>query len=636
MTLRILLNVTHLLGVGHLNRAAALARALAAAGHDVTLASGGLPSPLLNAGTVRVVQLAPVKVAGTAFSRLLDPDGAPASPAYLAARREALLDVLAAARPDVVITELFPFGRRALAEENLALVEAAGNMDPRPAILASVRDVLVASSKPERIAETHRILRDRYDAVLVHGDPTVLPLEASWPLVDDIRPLLRYTGYIDDASAASDGAGADGCGAILVSGGGSAASLPLYRSAVAAAREIIDRPWRLLIGAGVGEADFAALRAEAPPHVTVERARPDFPALLARAAVAISQFGYNTAVDLLRAGTRAVVVPFEAGGETEQRLRAERFSREGLLTLVPQADLTPDALARAIRAALAAPPPPSASIDRGGLARSVGFVEEIAAERHRQPCRTSRGGPWRQLDDALKARADAGQPLLLWWRDDDATTPTPALERLLAMAERHQMPLALAAIPAGATPALSELLRDAPAVNVLVHGFAHHNHAPADAKKAEFGDHRPAAALAEDARAALALARERFGDKLVPAFVPPWNRLAPALVTALPALGYRGLSTFGRRKPAAGLVVVNTHCDPIDWHGHRGLVDEDALLAQLAVQIEQAPADEPIGLLTHHLVHREAVWSFCERLLERLGAATVVRSLSASELFSSP
>jgi predicted glycosyltransferase len=633
VSLSVLLSVTHLLGVGHLNRVAALARALAAAGHEATLVSGGLPSPLLDAGAARIVQLPPVKVAGTAFSRLLAPDGELASPTYLATRCEALLATLEATRPDVVLTELYPFGRRSLAGENRALIEAAWRMTPRPAIIASVRDVLVASSKPKRIAETHDILRAFYDAVLVHGDPAVLPLDASWPLTDELRSLLNYTGYIDDGRTA-EVARADRTDEILVSGGGSAASLPLYRSAVAAAREIADRGWRILVGNGVSESDFAALRADAPAHAIIERTRPDFPALLARAAVAVSQFGYNTAVDLLRAGTRAVVVPFEEGGETEQRLRAERFAREGLLTLLPQADLSPEALAAAIRAALAAPPPPAASIDRQGLARSVTLIKAIAAGSSApQRAKGARSRPWQKLDDALKARADAGRPLHFWWRDDDAIAPTSALDRLLAMARGYRVPLALAVIPAAAQPALAERLKGEPAVHVLVHGFRHDNHAPPGEKKAEFGPHRPLDALLADAGAALSPLRAGFAEQLVPAFVPPWNRLSPALIPVLPGLGFRGLSTFGRQGAAPNLVIANTHCDPIDWHGGRGLVDEGKLLARLITHFAEAPAEAPVGLLTHHLVQDEVVWDFCERLIEHLLAAPMTRPLSAAEIF---
>jgi hypothetical protein len=136
--------------------------------------------------------------------------------------------------------------------------------------------------------------------------------------------------------------------------------------------------------------------------------------------------------------------------------------------------------------------------------------------------------------------------------------------------------------------------------------------------------------------------RAAFGqEKLVPVLVPPWNRIAPDLVQKLPALGYCGLSTFGRRaarEPAPGLVQVNTHVDPIDWRGSRGLLAPAALIRQLAAAVSarvdgRQNADEPIGLLTHHLIHDEALWAYCAALLERLARHANLRYPSPRALF---
>ena len=50
MTPRVLLYVQHLLGIGHLRRAAAIARALAGGGFDVAFVSGGEGVPSLDIG----------------------------------------------------------------------------------------------------------------------------------------------------------------------------------------------------------------------------------------------------------------------------------------------------------------------------------------------------------------------------------------------------------------------------------------------------------------------------------------------------------------------------------------------------------------------------------------------------------
>ncbi|TGD97211.1 glycosyltransferase [Methylobacterium nonmethylotrophicum] len=659
---RILIAVTHLLGAGHLTRAAALARAFAGAGHAVTLVSGGLPAGLPAAlarlDGIRLVQLPPVRITGTAFTALLDPDGAPVTPERLAARRDALLAAFAEAAPEAVITELYPFGRRVLAPEFEALVAAVQAARPRPLLLASIRDILATPSRPERIAATQARLA-AYDAVLVHGDPAFLPLEASWPVEAEVARRLRYTGYVDEAEAGLRPSGPRA--GLVVSGGSSAAGLPLQEAAVAAAALTPGLSWRILVGRAVPEPAFAALQAAAPANAVVERARPDFRALLGEAALSVSQAGYNTVLDLLQSGCPALLVPFEAGHETEQRLRAETLAAHGLARVLPESALTAESLAAAV---LSAPPPATGhAIARDGARRSVAIVEEMleGAETGLQRSKPThspsplwggaRGGggaacgsavppappppltpphkgegkvlylhaspDFTLLTEALARAADAGRTVDLWWRDDDATAHTPALDRLLALAARTGWPVALAAVPGRAEPSLAARLTDEAGIDLLVHGLTHANRAPANARKAEFGPHRPLAALRSDAAEALRLAQARLGPRLLPVLVPPWNRIAPELPEALPALGYRGLSAAAPHPAVAGLAQAHAAVDPVAWRAGGGLADPEIVIARAARAVQEGG---PVGLLTHHLVQDDATWDFCERLLDRLAA----------------
>ncbi len=137
--------------------------------------------------------------------------------------------------------------------------------------------------------------------------------------------------------------------------------------------------------------------------------------------------------------------------------------------------------------------------------------------------------------------------------------------------------------------------------------------------------------------------RECSGARTLPVLVPPWNRIDPALVPALPGLGFRGLSTFRARRAreaAPGLRQVNTHLDPIDWHGDRGLAVEAGLIGIVAAQCAgdggrgRQTWTKPLAMLTHHLVHDGWIWSFVEELLARLGATGAVRFVSAEEAFA--
>lgn len=227
-----------------------------------------------------------------------------------------------------------------------------------------------------------------------------------------------------------------------------------------------------------------------------------------------------------------------------------------------------------------------------------------------------------QLNHALARCRAAGVVPLLWLRDDDATTPTHALDRLHDLCEATGLAAHLAVIPDGATPALGAYVSATPKFVPLVHGFVHQSHAPDGEKKAEFGAHRPLAARLADAQAGLTRLSSLFGPSLYPAFVPPWNRIAPDMGDALAGAGYLMLSTYGPRnapQAADGLVQINTHVDPIDWRGTRGLLAPDLILERLCQTLNarangETDPDEPLGILTHHLVHDAAIWEFCEWL----------------------
>lgn len=246
---------------------------------------------------------------------------------------------------------------------------------------------------------------------------------------------------------------------------------------------------------------------------------------------------------------------------------------------------------------------------------------------------------WTPLVHELARWQAAGLTLPLWWRDDDAIAPGPALDRLTALAGAHGLPVHLAVIPSGATQALADHVHTTPHLIPVVHGWSHLSHAPPGDKKAEFGDHRPLDTMQDEAAQGLARLSKLFSDRLIRMFVPPWNRIAPQMVGELAGLGYHALSTFTPRTAplaARGLVQVNTHLDPIAWKAGRGLADPDTLITQLVQQLAdrrtgRADNDEPYGLLTHHLVHDDAIWGFSDALLTRLMDGPV-RRWSISDL----
>ncbi len=366
--------VQHLLGIGHLRRTLSLARAAADAGLDTVVASGGVPVPGADPGGARLVQLPAVRAADRSFRKLVDQQGLPIDDAWRARRRAALLRAFDDAAPDTVITELFPFGRRQLAFELEPLLTRARARGCT--IVASVRDILVEPDKLERVGEAIERVERFFDHVLVHGDPAFVPFDTTFPGLGRIAPLVRYTGYVVDAAVSPSSGGG---GEVLVSAGGGAVGEPLLRAALAARplSAAHGRRWRFLVGEGLPEAVFSDLARAASRSVVVERARPDFPALLGRAHLSISQGGYNTVMEVLTAGLRAVVVPYAGGRESEQTLRAAALAERGALQVVGEGELSPALLAAAIDRALRRPPASAAGIDLGGIAATVALLKDL-------------------------------------------------------------------------------------------------------------------------------------------------------------------------------------------------------------------------------------------------------------------
>lgn len=381
--------VQHLLGIGHLQRAAVLARALAAQGVGVTLASGGRVPPeaarALSAEGVHLRQLPPASAADLSFKVLHDEDGQPIDDAWKARRRAALLEAWRAAGAQLLVLELFPFGRRQMRFELLPLLEAAVAAVPRPAIVCSVRDIVGGLKSAERRAEALALAERYFDRVLVHADASVVAFEDTFPEAPRIAQRLVHTGYVVAAAPAAQGAA--GTDEILVSAGGGAVGARLLEAAIGA-RALGSqraRTWRLLSGSNLPEADFRRLAALAARErgVVLERSRADFTTLLANCALSVSQAGYNTLLETVSARARAVVVPFSGGHETEQALRARRFAERGLLEVLDEAALSPQALAAAIERALARPRPGSNGVDLGGARRSAELLAALIAERAR-------------------------------------------------------------------------------------------------------------------------------------------------------------------------------------------------------------------------------------------------------------
>lgn len=347
---RVLFYVQHLLGIGHIARASLVASALAEDGFDVTMVTGGLPVPGFPGPGIRHVRLMPEVTSREGFSGLQDINGTVLDGDGERQRMEQLLAVLGEARPDIVITEAFPFGRRQMRFELLPFLDAIRAMRPKPLLFASIRDILQVNKKPGRDEETVALVREHFHSVLVHGDRNLTRIEDTFPLASEIADKILYTGLVAPAAPVPSPEQYR----VVVSAGGGAVGQKLLNAAVAA-RSLMASPgrWCVITGPNLDTASFDALASQSDGDMDVFRFRSDFRQLLGSADLSISQAGYNTVCDVLRAGCGSLLVPFAAGGETEQTARAVKLQELGLAQYIEEAAITPEAVAIGIEKALA-------------------------------------------------------------------------------------------------------------------------------------------------------------------------------------------------------------------------------------------------------------------------------------------
>ena len=384
---RVLFYVQHLLGIGHLRRAVTLANAMTHAGLEVTLVSGGMPLPSLRIDVAHYVQLSPASAADLSFKTLLDARGQPVDEAWRQDRCAQLLAAYREADPQVILVELFPFGRRQMRFELIPMLDAARLRESPPVVVSSVRDVLGGGkSDPTRQDQMLESFESHFDQVLVHGDPALVPFDKTFRHTGQLGNRLHYTGYAVEPVAVSKGPEMQGHQEVLVSVGGGAVGHRLLRTALQARpiSQLSHLRWRLLAGVNASASDLEQLRLAAGSEdgVVVEHHRSDFPGLLAQCRLSISQGGYNTVMEVIQARAPAVIVPYAGGSETEQTLRTRLLAEHGWVEMVEEAELNAQSLALAVdRASVRTALPPAVRLD--GALQSANIVANWARDHFR-------------------------------------------------------------------------------------------------------------------------------------------------------------------------------------------------------------------------------------------------------------
>jgi predicted glycosyltransferase len=398
VTERILFYCQHVLGIGHLVRSAEIVRELSRDTQILFILGGEKPEGFRfpEHENIDVLQLPPLKT-DPDFSNLQVCGSLRSMDETKTLRRLVLLQAFADFQPDVLVTELFPFGRKKFSFELFPLLEHVRQQSRRTMVVSSVRDILVTRKDQDEYEErVCDLVNTFYDLILVHGDKNFQKLDETFSRVNDLRCPVAYTGYVvqqkdpnaleacrlplteqgEPVIVASIGSGQYLTGQMLLDTVLRAAQLLQNR---------IPHEFHVFAGPLMPEEAYSRLQtlARESRNIRLSRYTPDLAAVLKRADVSVSMGGYNTVMDILSSHVRALVYPVTSNGDQEQCVRAEKLAKAGVLDVIRTEELTPEVLALKLERTLSKTPT-RLTLNREGAANSALILKKyLAAHRER-------------------------------------------------------------------------------------------------------------------------------------------------------------------------------------------------------------------------------------------------------------
>jgi predicted glycosyltransferase len=605
---RLLFYCQHSLGMGHLVRSFAIAGGLANNFDVVFLNGGPLPEGQKPPEKIEIVNLPPLGF--DSEMQLLSRDHSHTVAQAQKIRMEIMRKALNSARPDVLLIELFPFGRKKFAGELIAILEDARALNTPPIVVCSLRDILVERNQHHDEFACHRANR-YFDAVLVHSDSHFARLEESFHPCSPLKVPVHYTGFVTREQRDDAESQARREPRIVVSAGGGLVGEALLRTAIQA-YEVLrapDKPeMRIIGGPFIPEESWQTLEeiARRKQGISLIRSVPDLGMELRNAAASISQCGYNTAMDVLRSRVPALVVPFSGEKQDEQMNRAHRLERLGALRVLEPERLDAQTLAAEVQHLLHFQPS-AIELNMNGVENTAQMLKDLVQERRtaaKNHLTNRNAGTPDWLSPVRETLDGLAHPASLFFRNDDCGWSDDRLLLLLDIFADFGIPVDLAAIPAALSSAFAQKLSRRMAayperLRIHQHGFAHLNH-ESEGKKCEFGSARDYTSQRSDIENGQRRLAELLGTAPDPIFTPPWNRCTAVTARCLAELGFHVLSRDSHAAPLEGSGVCELPI-AVDWFAHRKQVRLDRMEwgRSLAAELENETA---VGIMLHHAV----------------------------------
>jgi predicted glycosyltransferase len=343
-----------ILGMGHLVRSMEIVRGLIPNFQVCFINGGEIVEGFEIPDGTEVVNLPAIKT-DSEFQELRVVDSAYTLEEVKDMRCAELLQVFDSFQPDVLMVELFPFGRRSFSFELIPLLEHAKARGTK--VVCSLRDIVVTKSDRTKHEENIcKLMNQYFDLLLVHGDPYLQPLDETFSRVADLNCEVKFTGYVvqpqPEPVTELPNVNADKP-LILVSVGGGRFGHELLDCVVETApilKHQLPHQIQVFTGPFMPEWKLLELQSKAAtsPNIRVDRYTPNLLSYMQKAELSISMSGYNTTMNVLTTGVRSMLLPFTGNDDQEQSIRAEKLAHLGVVELIRSSDLNPNEFAKKI------------------------------------------------------------------------------------------------------------------------------------------------------------------------------------------------------------------------------------------------------------------------------------------------
>ncbi|MDJ0567698.1 MAG: glycosyltransferase [Pleurocapsa sp. MO_192.B19] len=344
----------HILGMGHLIRSIEIVRGLIPDFQVCFINGGQVIKEFEFPQGIEVINIPAVKT-DTEFQELKPVDDRLTMAEVEKTRTEILLNVCDRFKPDILIIELFPFGRRPFSFELIPLVEKAKSMGTK--IVSSVRDIVVTKQNQQRHEEkVCRLINKYFDMLLIHGDPNFVKLNLSFSRVNDLNCPVHYTGYVVQPVPKLKTLAEINLPRkplILVSVGGGRFGHDLLECVAETApllKNKIPHQIQVFTGPFCPDTVFQKLQniTSDRDNITVERYTSNLLDYMQQADLSIGMSGYNTTMNILSTGVKAMMMAFQGNNDKEQETRVQKLDNLGRVKMIDSQDLQPEKFAQNI------------------------------------------------------------------------------------------------------------------------------------------------------------------------------------------------------------------------------------------------------------------------------------------------